>query len=104
MSTSRTRPQYAFIEVKRSNAAPCVILSGPYAVLSGINVGNTGGVQFGWSQVGSGLEIRLTARVEGADNWMLLKAILLEEVLKRGFIPASNVTDDFLVLSREVDA
>ncbi len=94
-----------FIEVKRSNAAPCVILSGPSEVVDGIyfTICNTAEMNVGCSRVGNATEIRLTGGVQSADNSRLLKVILLEEVLKRGFIPASNVTDDLLVLSRELD-
>jgi hypothetical protein len=53
------------------------------------------------NKVGSGMEIRLTG-VGGVDDLMFFKAGLLEEVLKRGFKPMSNVTDDVLTLSREV--
>ncbi len=103
MSTSKTRPQYVFIEVKKSRAPACVTLSGPTDVLSGIMIScSSGEVNIGRSCAGSAMEIRLTWWVQGADNLMLLKAALLEEALKRGFIPASNVSDDFLVLSREV--
>jgi hypothetical protein len=48
-------------------------------------------------------------RVTGVDDddderySTLFRASLLEEALKRGFKPVSNVTDDFLALSREVD-
>ena len=92
-----------FIKVERSTAEPCVTLSGPIEVLGSIQISTTGVLGVVTSLAGSGKEIRLTGHVQGADNSMFLKAAFLEEVLKRGFIPASNVTDDLLVLSREVN-
>jgi hypothetical protein len=49
------------------------------------------------------MEIKLTGNKD-ADNSTFLKASLLEEVMNTrfGFKLLSNVTDDFLVLSREV--
>ena len=95
-----------FIKVERSNAdLACVTLSGPSEALDSIYfaICNSAEMNVGGSRVGTAMEIRLTGGVQSADNSMLLKVILLEEVLKRGFIPASNVTDDLLVLSRELD-
>ena len=98
-----------FIEVKRSDTPPCVTLSGPKEVLdsvseAGFNVSDYE-VVCSSTYVGSSMEIRVTAGIDMvADNsTTLFKAGLLEEVLKRGFKPVSNVTDDFLALSREVD-
>ena len=96
-----------FIEVKRSHTAPCVTPSGPCNVLDsvsrdGFSQSRDFNVVFKSTYVADGMEIRVTG-AEGADNSMLFKASLLEEVLKRGFKPLSNVTDDLLVLSREVD-
>jgi hypothetical protein len=49
------------------------------------------------------MEMRLTGNKD-ADNSTFLKASLLEVVMDKrfGFKLLSNVTDDFLVLSREV--
>jgi hypothetical protein len=108
MSISR-RLQYVFIEVKRSDTQPCVTLSGPTEVLNsvseaGFNVENDD-VVCSSTYVGGSMQIRVTAGFDMvADNsTTLFKAGLLEEVLKCGFKPVSNVTDDFLALSREVD-
>ncbi len=90
-----------FIKVERSDQAPCVTLSGPSTVLEGIASRTTSEVMVMRSSLEGTMEIRLTTR-QGADNSMFMKATLLEGVLKRGFIPTSNVTDDLLVLSREV--
>ena len=105
MSTSKTRSQYAFLEVKRSQASPCVALSGPLNVIgnilsAGFHV-TTNIVACEHSVVGTGMELKLTS-VRDTGNWTFLKSALLEEVLKCGFKPLSSVTDDLLVFSREV--
>ena len=105
MSKSQTRSQYVFLEVKKSEPQPCVILSGPYSAIGCItsyNNVNTGDVSFDYTMAGIGAELRLMGNRKDLDYSMLMKAGLLEEVTKRGFIPLSNVADDFLVLSPEV--
>jgi hypothetical protein len=103
MCTSETRPQYAFLEVKRLDTAPRVVLSGPSDVLGNISIRNSdrNGITCNRVTVEGGCEITL-AGSPGYDNWMLLKTILLEEILPHGFKPLTDITDDFMVLSREV--
>ncbi len=96
------RTEIVFIEVKRS-MEPCVILTGPSDWVNEIN-----SVDFDFSlsitctrsSLGNCTEIRLTNEGD-EDNSTFMKAYLLTEVLKWGFKPMSNVTDDFLALSRE---
>ena len=102
MSVPTTRPQYVFIDVKRTSATPCVALSGPQEALRRISILSTGVYRATTSLVGKAQEIRLTT-TPNADNYSLLKVALPEEVLKLGFKPASSVSDDFLILSREVN-
>ena len=102
MSTPTTRPQYVFIDVKRYSTTPCVVLSGPREALQRISISSTGVLKATTSSAGIAREIKLTT-TPNADNYSLLKVALLEEVLKLGFKPTSSVSDDFLILSREVN-
>ena len=94
-----------FIEVKRSSTLN-VILSGPRNEIHNINTRcgfSKSGVPCSITSLGNTMEMRLTGNKD-ADNSTFLKASLLEVVMDRnyGFKLLSNVTDDFLVLSREV--
>ena len=103
MSTSptrRSRPQYVFLEVKRLQTGSCVTLSGPCSVLGHISSGSSGIITCKKEYVIDGVQIKLTGIEE--DLRMLFKASLLEEVVKQGFKPLSNIADDDLILSREV--
>ena len=90
-----------FIDVKRSSTIPCVALSGPQDALHRINIGSNC-VTTTVSYSGTSQEIRLKASAT-TNNHSFLKIILLEEVLKLGFKPTSSVSDDFLILSPEVN-
>ena len=100
MSTSPTRLQNVFLEVKSLQTASCVTLSGPRSVLGHISSGSSAIISFKKHYVLNGAQIKLTGIDE--DLRMLFKASLLEEVVKQGFKPLSNIADDFLILSREV--
>ena len=94
-----------FIEVKRSPTL-YVILSGPSNEVSSIDHHcgfSKSSVPCSITSLGRTMEMRLTGNKD-ADNSTFLKASLLEEVMNTrfGFKLLSNVTDDFLVLSREV--
>ncbi len=100
MSDSITK--IVFIEVKRLEE-PCVILTGPSDWVNRIDrriFEKSNNVTFTKSSLGNCTEIRSTGQ-RYADNSTFMKASLLTEVLKWGFKPMSNVTDDFLALSRE---
>lgn len=96
-----SRKQYVFIEVRHSPTTS-VVLTGPVTAVnvSGGNFDNSD-VMCETSFLGNTIEVTLTAR-EGADKLTFMKGSLLEEVLRRGFKLSSNVTDDSLLLSREV--
>ena len=100
MSVQRTRPQYVFIDVKRSSTAPSVAPSSPQKALCRITVGSNC-VTTTVSYAGTSQEIRLTGSAN-ADNYSFAKITVLEEVLKLGFKQTSNISDDFLILSGEV--
>ena len=101
MSIRKTRLQYVFIDVRRSSTAPCVALSGPRDALHRITI-DSNSVTTTVSYAGTCQEIRLTGSMN-ADNYSFLKITLLEEILKLGFKLTSNISDDFLILSREVN-
>lgn len=96
-----------FIEVKRSPIRLDVILSGPSCEVSYIHTNRgfskSSSVPCSITSLGNTMEMRLTGNKE-ADNSTFLKASLLEVVMdaRFRFKLLSNVTDDFLVLSREV--
>ena len=89
------------IDVKRSYSRPCVTLSGPRQALGGIRIASTACLTSSISGAGDAQEIRLSS-MTSSDNYSMLKIALLEEVLKLGFKPTSNISDDVLILSREV--
>ena len=100
MSTSKpTRTQFVFLKVKTENSA--VTLCGPYdGVLDhieGIDFENYSCASSSTSQVGNSMEITLKG-----SSLTLMKASLLEEVLKLGFKLSSDVENDSLTLSRQV--
>ena len=115
--SAKSRPQYVFIEVKKSSARPCVTLLGPSDMVNNIvkslkldkpsqdsfSFGFEPSVRYQTRSLGSTTELRLTGPKD-ADSTMFWKASLLEEALRIsfGFRLLSNVTDDCIVLSREV--
>ena len=107
MSAAKSRPQYAFIEVKELSM-PSVTLLGPSSVVDEIaqivksDKCIRRDVQCTTSSLANTVELSLRGQVTYGFNAMLFKASFLEEVVKQAFKPLSNVADDFLVLSREV--
>ena len=113
MSAAKSRTQYMFIEVKKSSTFPSVALYGPTNTVNGM-VTNLGfdhsgssmrnGVRCMTSSFGNTAELRLTVIQKDVDNTMFLKASLLEEALRfgSGFKLLSNITDDFMIFTREV--
>ena len=89
------------IDVKRSYSRPCVTLSGPREALREIRIASTDCLTSSTSGAGDVQEIRLSS-LTSADNYSMLKMALLEEVLKLGFKPTSNISDDVVILTREV--
>ena len=105
MSVQRTRLQYVFINVQRSDRDPSVVLIGPTEVLNGIFTPSTDDVRAYPTSVGNAKQIILSPfrGTTSPNDYLLWKMALLEEVLKLGFKPTSNISDDFLILSREVN-
>ena len=100
MSTSKpTRIQFVFLKVKTENST--VTLCGPYnGVLDhieNVDFENYSCASSSTSQVGNSMEITLKG-----SSLTLMKASLLEEVLKLGFKLSSDVENDSLTLSRQV--
>ena len=115
MLSQKTRKQYAFIEVEKSSDAResenlRVSLSGPKEIVTSIY--NSGIFETGiWSPSVSSVNLtfgntsRLILSTNFPDDYnsTFMKANLLEEILKHGFTPVSNITDDLVILTREVD-
>ena len=108
MSVQRTRPQYAFIQ----NEEHYVSLLGPTQIVSGIHSSCdftlsrkcfAGDIISKLESSASTAKLGLSRFKTNTLDTMFLKATLLEEVLKHGFEPISNVTDDPVVLCRRVD-
>ena len=102
MSVQRTRLQYVFIDVYRCGTTISVALSGSTGVLRGISISSNRVRTPDVNLAGNAAQIVLKG-VTGSNDYSLSKMALLEEVLKLGFKPTSNISDDFLILSREVD-
>ena len=105
MSVQRTRLQYVFVNVQRSDRASSVVLIGPTEVLNGISTGSspTDNVRAYPMSVGNATQITLRPLRGHTNDYLLWKMALLEEILKLGFKPTSNISDDFLTLCREVN-
>ena len=119
MSSQKIRTQYAFIEVEKSSdtgqtQSLCVSLSGPKEIVTSIY--NSGIFKFPaarqyyipvWSShnltLGNTSRLMLSTESPQSYNSTFMKAGLLEEILKHGFTPVSNITDDLVILTREVD-
>ena len=105
----KTRPQYVFIKVlvPRSQSERLVVtVSGPSATVKDIYESdnlrrNTCGISCYCRTLASTSELSMEA-VNASSTQTFMKACLLEEVLMHGFTPESNVTDDSILLSRQV--
>ena len=97
MSVQSTRPQYAFIQTE----GYCVSLLGPRLVVSDIYSSCPNSTRP--KSIASTATLSLSRSNGDSIDLMFLKATLLEEVLKYGFEPISNVTDNPVVLCRRVD-
>ena len=95
MASTRTRSQFAYIEVKKASTSWYqVSLCGPTDVLWDIQRSVK---DCDTDSSGNSMKITLT----GSDS-TYMKLTLLEEVLKYGFVLSSNVKDDSLFLSRQI--